>query len=172
MNRARVIVFSVFGVLLAAQMIRPALTNPPVVAEPHWDSPRTRELVRRACFDCHSNETRVPWYGQVAPFRWLVAHHVAEGREHLNFSDPASGYEVDEMVGEIRKGAMPTWDYKLVHAAARLSQAEQDSLVAGLEATFATNAGDSLALGKVEAGHKDGGGRDDDEGHEGRTSDD
>src|SRR5690349_11025724 len=49
-----------------------AHTNPPVVSEPHWDSPRTRELAKRACFDCHSNETRWPWYSHVAPMSWVL----------------------------------------------------------------------------------------------------
>lgn len=136
MKLARMIAFGVLGTILVAQLVRPAITNPPVVAEPHWDSKNTRDLVRRACFDCHSNETVTPWYAQVAPVRWLVASHVNEGRSHLNFSEPSSEYELDEMLEEIGKGAMPTWDYKLLHASARLSKAEQDSLVAGLQATF------------------------------------
>ncbi len=155
MNRARAIAFSALGLLLAAQLIRPALTSPPVVAEPHWDSPHTRELVRRACFDCHSNETRAPWYAQVAPARWLVAHHVEEGREHLNFSDPASEYDLEDMVKAIRSGEMPTWDYKLLHAAARLSPGARDSLVAGLTATFAGSATDGEGLFEPTGGHKD-----------------
>ena len=48
-------------------------TNPPVVQEPNWDSPATRELAQRACFDCHSNETVWPWYSNIAPVSWLVA---------------------------------------------------------------------------------------------------
>lgn len=46
--------------------------NPPVRAEPQWDSPRTRELSARACFDCHSNETVWPWYSNIAPISWLI----------------------------------------------------------------------------------------------------
>ena len=45
-------------------------SNPPVTAEPNWDSPETRALFKRACFDCHSNETVWPWYAYVAPFSW------------------------------------------------------------------------------------------------------
>jgi mono/diheme cytochrome c family protein len=127
----------VVGVVLAAQLIRPSLTNPPVVAEPHWNDARTRALVRGACFDCHSNETVVPWYGQVAPFRWLMASHVNEGRENMNFSDPASEYDLESMVKEIRHGGMPLWDYKLIHPRAQLTLAQRDSLISGLRATFA-----------------------------------
>lgn len=137
MMRLRNLLFGLGGAILAAQLVRPAITNPPVVAEPHWNSARTRELVRGACFDCHSNQTVVPWYGQVAPFRWLLASHVNEGREKMNFSDPAnSEYEVEEMAKEIRSGGMPTWDYRLIHPKARLDKLQQDSLLAGLAATF------------------------------------
>lgn len=61
-------------------------TNPPVVSEPTWDSPETRALAVRACYDCHSNETVWPWYTNVAPVSWLIQREVAEGREELNFS--------------------------------------------------------------------------------------
>src|SRR5205085_3447155 len=61
--------------------------NPPVAAEPNWDSPQTRSLAQRACFDCHSNETVWPWYSKIAPVKWLVAKDVADGRRKLNFSD-------------------------------------------------------------------------------------
>lgn len=58
-------------------------TNPPVTAEPSWDSPRTRELFFTACKDCHSNESHWPWYASVAPASWLVYRDVAEGRSNF-----------------------------------------------------------------------------------------
>jgi hypothetical protein len=140
MIRPRHLVFGFGGLVLVAQLVRPAIDNPPVVAEPHWNSARTREMVRGACFDCHSNETVVPWYGQVAPFRWLIAHHVQEGRGKLNFSDPSSEYDLDDMAKELHSGGMPIWDYKLAHPMARLTDAQRDSLVVGLKATFGRSA--------------------------------
>ena len=62
-------------------------TNPPVMQEPQWDSPQTRALTKRACFDCHSNETVWPWYSNVAPVSWLIYRDVSKGREHFNFSE-------------------------------------------------------------------------------------
>jgi hypothetical protein len=55
-------------------------TNPPVTGEPAWDSPKTRELAVRACYDCHSNQTVWPWYSHIAPISWLVQQDVDEGR--------------------------------------------------------------------------------------------
>ena len=51
-------------------------TNPVVVKEPTWDSPTTRDLAKRACFDCHSNETVWPWYTNIAPVSWLTQRDV------------------------------------------------------------------------------------------------
>jgi hypothetical protein len=47
-------------------------SNPPVYQEPQWDSPQTQELVSNACYDCHSNETVLPWYSNIAPVSWLI----------------------------------------------------------------------------------------------------
>ena len=132
----KISLLSLGGIAVAAQFVRPDFTNPPVVQEPAWDSPATRALARRACFDCHSNQTVLPWYAQVAPVSWLVAHHIEEGREHLNFSAVDGTEDPAEMAEEILKGAMPTADYKFMHAEARLSPEERDSLVRGLYATF------------------------------------
>ena len=64
-----------------------AHTNPPVVQEAKWDSPQTRELAARACFNCHSNQTEWPWYSNIAPISWLLYRDVINGREQLNFSE-------------------------------------------------------------------------------------
>ena len=112
-------------------------TNPPVVAEPAWDHPATRALAVRACFDCHSNQTKWPWYSHVAPMSWLVQSHVDEGRETLNFSAGPDGLgEADDAAEEVLEGEMPPRSYTLLHPKARLSTAERDALAAGLSATF------------------------------------
>ncbi|RLE14706.1 MAG: cytochrome C [Actinobacteria bacterium] len=111
-------------------------SNPPVIAEPVWDSPRTRELAVRACFDCHSNETNWAWYSNVAPVSWLVQDHVDEGRDELNFSEWHLGQEGDEAAETVRDGSMPTRDYLWIHPDARLSDKELEALNAGFIATL------------------------------------
>jgi hypothetical protein len=113
-------------------------TNPPVSQEPPWDSPQTRELAMRACQDCHSNETIWPWYSNIAPVSWLVQRDVEEGRQKLNFSewDRPQGREVDEAAETVQRGEMPPWYFLLPHPEARLTQAEEQLLIQGLEATF------------------------------------
>ncbi|MCB8968651.1 MAG: heme-binding domain-containing protein [Ardenticatenaceae bacterium] len=110
--------------------------NPSVVQEPNWDSPETRALVERACFDCHSNETEWPWYSNIAPVSWLVQHDVEEGRSKLNFSTWGQGRnEADEAVEVVQEGEMPMPVFLIMHPEARLSAAEKDALIRGLAAT-------------------------------------
>jgi mono/diheme cytochrome c family protein len=111
-------------------------TNPPVQAEPRWDSPQTRALAKRACFDCHSNQTVWPWYSNVAPISWLVQRDVDEGRSTLNFSEWNRPQEADDVVEAIAGGSMPPWYYKVQHSNARLSSAERPALVNGMAATL------------------------------------
>lgn len=131
--------FSFAVVLLALQLVPYGRnhTNPPVSAEPRWDSPRTRELAARACFDCHSRETRWPWYTNVAPISWLAQRDVDEGREAFNVSawDGPHG-EADEAAEVVAEGEMPPWFYLPAHPDARLSETERDELIRGLTATF------------------------------------
>ena len=110
--------------------------NPPVAAEPAWDSPATRDLTVRACYDCHSNETVWPWYSNVAPVSWLVARDVEEGRKKLNFSQWGDSQEVDDVVHSIQEGEMPPVYFGWMHPAARLSDAETQQLITGLQGTI------------------------------------
>ncbi len=110
--------------------------NPPVVAEPSWDSAQTRELTVRACFDCHSNETVWPWYSNIAPVSWLVQRDVDEGREGLNFSEWNRSQDGEESAETVRDASMPPRSYLLTHPEARLSDTQLAALADGLEATF------------------------------------
>lgn len=115
-----------------------AHSNPPVVKEPAWDSPTTRALVKRVCFDCHSNETVWPGYSKIAPISWLVQYDVDEGREELNFSDwigTKEGEQAAKIIKQINKGEMPPLQYLPTHPEAKLSPAEKESLLKGLAAT-------------------------------------
>lgn len=111
--------------------------NPPVGLEPNWDSPETKELATRACYDCHSNETVWPWYSNIAPMSWLVQRDVDKGREELNFSDlQAAGDEIDELGEVVLEGKMPLPIYLPAHPEARLTQAERHQLAQGFANTF------------------------------------
>jgi hypothetical protein len=113
-------------------------TNPPVVSSPNWDSAQTQQLAKRACFDCHSNETVWPWYSNIAPVSWLVFRDVVEGRSRMNFSDWQSGWPIEtgELAEVINEGEMPPTQYLLMHPSAKLTAAEKEQLVTGLTNTL------------------------------------
>ena len=125
------------GVLLAAGLIQfvpfgHTHTNPPQTGEPPWDSPETRELVRRACFDCHSNTTTWPWYAHVAPISWLLQRDVNGGRSHLNFTEwNLPQKHAKDVANEVKQGDMPPWFYLPMHPAAKLADAEKQALIEG-----------------------------------------
>ena len=112
-------------------------SNPPVVREPNWDSPQTRQLAERACFDCHSNQTVWPWYTNIAPFSWLIQNDVDEGRQRLNFSNYTGVRELDEVSEVVLEGKMPPLQYLLIHPNANLNSQEKQLLAGGLAASLA-----------------------------------
>jgi hypothetical protein len=115
---------------------RPA-PNPPTLREPRWDSPQTRELVARACMDCHSNNTRYPWYSYVAPISWLVNKDITDARERMNFSEwDRVQRGASDAVEVIQKGEMPLPIYLPLHPDARLSPDEKQALIDGIRATI------------------------------------
>ena len=122
---------------LAIQLVPVARENPQVSREVRWDSEMTRDVAVRSCYDCHSNETRWPWYSRVAPVSWLVAKDVREGREHLNFStweQPNEG--AAEILEVVEDGEMPLRKYTLLHPDARLRDATLVDFLRGLRTTL------------------------------------
>ncbi len=139
------LVVAIIGFILI-QFIPVNTANPPVVSEPNWDSPQTRTLAQRACFDCHSNETTWPSYSKIAPVSWVVLNHVIEGRQNLNFSEWHSGKRenANETIEVILEGSMPPLYYTATHPAARLTPTEKQMLVDGLRATIQNKAQNSV----------------------------
>ena len=126
---------------LAIQVMRPARTNPTTdpagTIAAHVAMPSAvQATLARSCFDCHSNETRWPWYSGVAPISWFVIGHVNDGRRALNFSDwnahgrRATGPPFDRICREIQSGGMPLSSYLLLHRDARLTPSDISLLCA------------------------------------------
>lgn len=136
----KVTAWTLAGLAVSAQFVRPDRTNPPVTQEVRWDSGSTRALARAACYDCHSNETVWPWYSSVTPLSWVIAHDVVEGREHLNFSTwDRPNHSGDEIIEAVESGEMPLSSYSLMHTSARLSESSRASLLRGLRTTLAAD---------------------------------
>jgi len=116
---------------IGIQFVAVERTNPEVVSD--FDGPPEIEaLLRRACYDCHSNETVWPWYSKVAPMSWMLSEHVLDGRKHLNFSewDEEEAWDSYEEIGEaVASGEMPLKGYLLLHGEAKLSDEEKTALL-------------------------------------------
>ena len=114
-----------------------ALNNPPVLSHIQWNAPETAAMMERACYTCHSNETRLPLYMQIAPLSWMAAQRVNDARTHLNFSEQqANQIDVEKIIESIQNGVMPPAPYLLLHPEARLSEGEKAELIAGIRATL------------------------------------
>lgn len=120
-------------------------TNPPINGEPAWSSPRTRELMVRACFGCHSNEVEYPSYASVAPISWVVQSHIDEGRSKVNYQEwNVNQRGAHDTIEVIQNGSMPPSFYTTFgrHPEAKLTKSEVAELIAGLQATPGFNEGD------------------------------
>jgi hypothetical protein len=140
--------FVVFGLM---QLVPYRVSNPPVTGEPHWDSPQTRALVVAACYDCHSYQTRTPWYGKVAPISWWLTNHVDKGRAALNFSEwnRPQGRRALRAAESVQRGSMPPSYYTWfgLHSNAKLTSAQRAALVAGLIKTLGTSSSSNSTFG-------------------------
>jgi hypothetical protein len=123
------IVAAVTGI--AIQLVPLEKTNPPVTAGISVP-PEIHDILRRSCYDCHSNETRWPWYSKIAPVSWFLVRDVNKGREHMNFSvwNNLSATGQDYLKGkiwkEVSEDEMPLFVYRLGHPDARLSDSEKE----------------------------------------------
>jgi hypothetical protein len=122
----RPFIISVVVIVIGLQFVRPAIKNTAVTAELKAP-PQVREILRTACYDCHSNETKLAWFDQIVPAYWLVASDVNNARRHLNFSELATVAEVPqrealfEAINQIQSGEMPPRNYQMMHRNSKVS---------------------------------------------------
>lgn len=124
------------AVLIILQFFQPERNNAP--PDPEFDmlslvSPmeQVSELIRNACYDCHSNQTVYPWYSKISPVSWYLSKHIQKGKEDLNFSaygqlDKADKIGVfTDIYDAMDAGTMPLRSYTLLHEDARLTEEER-----------------------------------------------
>ncbi len=115
------------GFMLISQSARVRHTNPSSKGD-FAAPPEVSRLLRQACYDCHSNETRWPWYSYVAPVSWLIARDVKLGRRGFNFSEWGSYYpstrqrKLQWIARALRERTMPPWSYVMLHRSAGLTE--------------------------------------------------
>lgn len=144
MSIIKKILIALLGVLIIIQFIKPAKNQSNEISKDdifaNFQAPdSTKQLIRTACYDCHSNNTVYPWYAEIQPVAWWLADHVNEGKSELNFSEFASykpkkaDHKLEEVIEMIQEGEMPLKSYTLIHENATLSEAQKTSIITWAE---------------------------------------
>lgn len=126
--------------LILIQFFKPAknisASPQPMAIGAQYEVPQeVSSILKTACNDCHSNNTRYPWYNNIQPFAWFLSYHVKDGKKELNFDEFSSytlkkqDHKLEEVVEMIQEGEMPLTSYTLVHRDAKLSKEQQQRLI-------------------------------------------
>jgi hypothetical protein len=141
----KLILLGLLGVFVLLQFFQIDKRNPTVetgqdlisMVSPPAD---VSEMLKQACYDCHSHQTTYPWYANIQPVGWWLKGHIDEGREHLNFSTWAAydaekkAHKAEECAEEVEESHMPIKAYTFTHAEARLDDEQRKRLVHWFEA--------------------------------------
>jgi hypothetical protein len=139
MNRVNKILLAILIVLIVIQFIQPARNKSGQVLATDmaamYKMPDTvQAILKTACYDCHSNNTNYPWYTYVQPVGWMLANHIRNGKEELNFSEFGSytarrqRSKLKAIANQVKDGDMPLYSYTIMHKSARLTE-EQKQLI-------------------------------------------
>jgi hypothetical protein len=126
----KIVLQGLLAVLVLIQFIPVDIQNPKVDKALEIKAPeQVMEILRRSCYDCHSNEVKIPWYSSIAPFSFSIASHIDIGREYVNFSiwEKYTKDEKDKKLEAIYRtvyAAMPLQSYLWLHKDAKLTQDE------------------------------------------------
>jgi mono/diheme cytochrome c family protein len=148
---------TLLAVAIAIQFKHQVIINSRPIAEIQVPT-AVKAIFKRACYDCHSDETNLRWYDQIAPVYWQVAADVEEGREGLNFSTLEKMAPADrnaklwEAINQVTAGAMPLKSYVFVHRSAKISAHDLAALKAYLLTLVPKNkAGDTAKVNALAA---------------------
>jgi hypothetical protein len=150
MNILKKVLFLLFAVFIAIQFIQPARNTsgqvlPTDISKTVSVPENVHAILQTACFDCHSNNTRYPWYNYVQPAAWILANHIKHGKKDLNFSEFGSystrrqQSKFKSIASQIEDGEMPLYSYTMIHKNARLTKEEKLVII-----KWAQNEKDSL----------------------------
>jgi hypothetical protein len=130
---------AILAIIIILQFFQISKVNPPIQAEQDFlninkPSAEVAAIIKAACYDCHSHETKYPWYTNIVPLSWWIGKHINRGREELNFStwstynDKKADHKLEECVEKVSEKKMPLKSYTLAHSDAKLN-AEQIKLL-------------------------------------------
>jgi hypothetical protein len=134
MKLGKKILLGLAAVAVAIQFVRPAKNDTPAgpddLAAKYPPPPAVKQILETACYDCHSNRTRYPWYAQLQPTGWWLASHINDGKRELNFSEFAAYAEhrrakkLQAISDEVTDHSMPLKSYTWIHRDAKLTDAQ------------------------------------------------
>jgi hypothetical protein len=144
MSTGKKILLIILAIFIIIQFIRPARNqssaeNPADIFAHYPATDTVKALVVTACYDCHSNNTRYPWYASIQPVAWWLDHHIKEGKRELNFSEfntfPAKRKDnkLGKVAEEVKEKEMPLSSYTWIHSDARLTDSQREAIVAWAE---------------------------------------
>lgn len=139
---------TLLSVFLLMQFIQPA-KNKSQDQEPATDITgiyavpyEVQTILKNACYDCHSNNTRYPWYADIQPISWLMAAHIKNGRKELNFneygnySSKRQRNKLKRMKEQLEENKMPLSSYTLIHREARLTAHQRERVAKWIDSTL------------------------------------
>ena len=139
MSRTKKILLVLLPIFIGIQFIQPARNaagqaSPADIAKTFSLPPYMQSLLQNACYDCHSNNTRYPWYSFIQPASWWMASHIKKGKQELNFNEFGS-YSVrrqksklQAIANSLNDGTMPLSSYAFLHSNARLSADQKETI--------------------------------------------
>lgn len=146
MGRAKKVFFLLIIILVAIQFFRPAINQskqvyPNDIARIYTIPEKVQGVLRTSCYDCHSNNTKYPWYANIQPMGWWLASHIKKGKEELNFNE--FGYysrrrqqsKLKAIASSIEDATMPLESYTLIHKKAKLSARDKNLVIKWVEKT-------------------------------------
>jgi hypothetical protein len=136
MTKIKKLLLAVVILLIGIQFIQPARNWALTDNQNELSVPfEIKNVLQKACYDCHSNYVKYPWYSYVQPVGWWMKHHVDEGRDELNFSEfndyslKRKLHKLEEIVEQVEEGEMPMQSYTIMHATAKLDDAQKKMLI-------------------------------------------
>ena len=146
MSRTKKILLAILIVLIVIQFVQPARNISGQVLQTDivnmYNVPQSTQAVfEKACYDCHSNNTRYPWYANVQPMGWLLARHVKQGKAELNFSEFGSysarrqANKLRSIENSVKDGTMPLSSYLLLHKDARPTETDKTEIISWVRRT-------------------------------------
>ncbi len=138
MNMVKKILIGLLAIFIIAQAFRPVKNNSgdktKDISVSYAVPEEVKIILAKACNDCHSNNTRYPWYAEIQPVAWWLDDHITDGKRHFNFNE-FDGYRIarqykklEECIKEVKEGGMPLSSYTLIHKDAILTDAEKQTL--------------------------------------------